>query len=460
MDIRSGSTLLESALEDVPRFEQYLGLWAIEDLAAARLYAAIRSLDFAQHLAAHAGRPVAASHSRVIPVDGGNVAMIEIRGTMTKYGSSLSEAGSTIRGRRDLRVAARSEEVDAILLSLDTPGGTVSGTDQFANDVRLAAQAKTVHAFVSDMAASAGYYVASQATEIIADSPITQVGSIGVLLGVLDVSDAMREERIKVLRFASGSVKGAGMFGAEVTPEHMAYFQGRVDSMAARFRAVVGAGRGLSAEAVQELATGAAFSAGDAIGMGLVDGIRTLDEELAAISKSIRSGKGRTRAVGSVPADIVHAAAPPAAQEKEVESMSTEQKPQPATLEQLRASLPDAGADFLVAQLSAGATLDAAKDSWIATQKVALQAANESLEKAKQTRSGIPPIESPGTTAGTEAGEDAIDEWHAAVRDRAKEDGIPKHLAAQLIRREQPDLAQRYVDAYNAKFAAERDSKN
>jgi len=83
-----------------------------------------------------------------------------------KFPSSLEGDTSTIEARRAIRNAAHDDAVKSILIVFDTPGGTAAGTSDLAEDVKNAAAMKPVHSYLQDLAASAGYYVASSVTRI------------------------------------------------------------------------------------------------------------------------------------------------------------------------------------------------------------------------------------------------------------------------------------------------------
>jgi ClpP class serine protease len=170
--------------------------------------------------------------------------VIEARGLLMKQQSWMGGT-ATLQLRRDIRAAAADPNVSAILLAIDSPGGTAAGTADLAADVRAAARQKPVWAQIEDLGASAAYWLASQADQVFANTARRpMVGSIGTYQTVYDLSAAAEQEGVKVFHFATGPLKGAGMPGTPVTEEQQADFQGRVDAVQDSFDAAVRAAAG------------------------------------------------------------------------------------------------------------------------------------------------------------------------------------------------------------------------
>lgn len=272
------------AVPTFPRLEEYAGVWAYEPARFAVLTDYMRSFDFARHMAA-GPPPPRQSTVRTAPAKGGqSVAIIEAAGTLMKQQPSVGGT-STIQLRRDIRTAANDPTVSAILLAVDSPGGTVSGTEDLAADVRAAAKIKPVWGHIDGTGASAAYWFVSQADMVYASGGTTLVGSIGAFQTVVDSSEAAAKEGVKVLVFRTGPVKGAGVPGTEITDDQKAMFQGLVDSAQQYFDAAVRSGRGISAAELAAVKSGEVFPAKAAMDRKLIDGIRPLDATLAALIK-------------------------------------------------------------------------------------------------------------------------------------------------------------------------------
>lgn len=273
---------------DAPHFgrlQDWFGIWAMEARAASGLVAYLRNVNLAAHIR-EAKPPEPKSAVEKVPArNGQNIAVIKIAGTMMKAQSSMGGT-STVQARRDIRSAASDSEVSGILLAIDSPGGTVAGTEDLGNDVRAARRQKPVYAHIDDLGASAAYWVASQADKIFANAPTALVGSIGTMAVVYDLSKAANNQGVEALLFATGPLKGAGTEGTAVSPEQRAYFQELTDKLQASFDSAVKRGRGLTDKQLAEVRSGGVFTAQDALNRKLIDGIqplgKTMDELIRA----------------------------------------------------------------------------------------------------------------------------------------------------------------------------------
>lgn len=180
-----------------------------------------------------------------------------------------------------IRALANDADVSAIVLDVDSPGGSVFGIPEVAEEIRSARARKPVVAVANAMAASAAYWIASQATELVV-TPSGQVGSIGVYTLHEDLSASLKEEGIEV------SVISAGKYKIEANPfgplgdEARAAIQKQVDNYYGMFAKDVAKGRGVDISAVRSgFAEGRMANAKDAVAMGMADRVATLDEVLA-----------------------------------------------------------------------------------------------------------------------------------------------------------------------------------
>lgn len=213
------------------------------------------------------------------------IAVVPISGPMFKGFSKYSEA-NTIAIRQAVREAAASADVKGILLAIDSPGGTVAGTSDLADEVAQAGTVKPVHAYIEDFGASAAYWVASQAGRITAN-PTAEVGSIGTLAVVEDTSGAAQMAGVVVHVISTGPYKGAFVDGAPVTPEHLADLQRRIDALNAHFLDGVARGRRMTTDTVQALADGRMHIASQAQQLGLIDAVGPLESAVSALRAQI-----------------------------------------------------------------------------------------------------------------------------------------------------------------------------
>ena len=227
------------------------------------------------------------SEFKLFTLDRTGVATIPMIGPMMK-GDSKYGGTNTLRTRRAVRRATADGDVKSIMLHIDSPGGTVSGTAELANDVRQANQRKPVFAHIEDVGASAAFWVASQARRITA-TPTSEVGSIGTVAVVEDSSEAAGAEGVKVHVISTGAFKGAFADGAPVTDEHLDYLKELVGDLNKHFLAGVSRGRGLSIAKVRESADGRVFLAAEGQERGLIDAVGTIDDA----TRNIRREAGR-----------------------------------------------------------------------------------------------------------------------------------------------------------------------
>lgn len=281
----------ESDFQAIPYAEQWLGLWCIEPSALENLVSMAQILDLKSHLA---------SQKDLMPkgtrqdIDG--VAVVNLYGPLQKHVSSMGGGTSTVLARRDIRAASLDPNVGAILLNIESPGGTSAGNQELANDIVAAGRKKPVYAYCNDLCASAAYWLASQATNILANEAAL-VGSIGTYAVVNDSSEAAKMQGVKVHVVKAGDFKGAGTPGTELSEDALSEVQRHVESRNEFFLAAVSKGRKLSREVVSGLADGRMHTAKEAITLGLVDSIATFDEamDLARSAASEKLSKGKKK---------------------------------------------------------------------------------------------------------------------------------------------------------------------
>lgn len=219
------------------------------------------------------------------------IAEVEICGSMQKGRSSFGGC-STVRARQLLRQAAEDEEVHGILLRIDSPGGTVAGTEELAHEVRRARLAKPIHAHAEDLCASAAYWVGSQAGRVTA-SPLTEVGSIGVICRVLDLSGHYALKGIRVHVVTTGDRKGDFSPGVPVTDESLQVLRGELETVHQHFVRAVCGGRQLDPDTVSGWADGRCFDADAALEMGMIDAVEREDEALESLRAAAAEGAER-----------------------------------------------------------------------------------------------------------------------------------------------------------------------
>jgi protease-4 len=193
--------------------------------------------------------------------------------------------------RSQLDHVAEDESVKAIVLRVDSPGGTVSGSDEIHHRLGQLATKRDLPVVVSmgGIAASGGYYVAMAnggRDDVIFAEPATLTGSIGVIIPHFDLSKMLKRFDVRDDSVASGPLKEMLSPTKDRTPEladrERRLLKALVDDMFVRFKEIVRAGRPkLDAEAVDKVATGQIFTAQQAKEAGLVDRIGFLEDAVA-----------------------------------------------------------------------------------------------------------------------------------------------------------------------------------
>lgn len=194
------------------------------------------------------------------------------------------------------RALVDSPEVGAIILDIDSPGGSVFGIPELAEAVFQARQVKPVWAVANSMAASAAYWVASQASELIV-TPSGEVGSIGVFSMHADYSKQAEAEGVKVTYIFAGRHKVEGNPFEPLAEEAAAYEQGRVDEIYGAFTKDVARGRGVSQAKArgEEFGEGRMVGAARAVAEGLADRVETLQDAIDRLARKLeRRGGGRS----------------------------------------------------------------------------------------------------------------------------------------------------------------------
>jgi protease-4 len=167
------------------------------------------------------------------------------------------------------------DSVTAVVLRVDSPGGTVGASQEIHSEVAKLAAAKPVVVSMGSVAASGGYYVSCPATVIFAN-PGTITGSIGVVMEVTNLEGLFAWMKVKNYVIKSGEFKDVGSPYREMTDEERKYLQDFVNSLHGQFEAAVSAGRNLSSDEVHEIADGRIYNGNQARDLGLIDEIGNL----------------------------------------------------------------------------------------------------------------------------------------------------------------------------------------
>jgi protease IV len=199
---------------------------------------------------------------------------------------------------RDAAVERLATEpaVKALIVAINSPGGSVAGGEALHDAIATVAAKKPVVVVMGALAASAGYMIAVPATRIFAREG-TLTGSIGVLLEAGEVSGLLRKLGITPETIVSGPLKDQPSLTAPLSPEGRVVLQGLVDNLYGQFVAMVAAGRHMSVDAVKALADGRAYTGQQALKLGLIDAIGGMSAARAWLAQA----KGVPASLAEVP---------------------------------------------------------------------------------------------------------------------------------------------------------------
>ena len=226
------------------------------------------------------------------PQPGGSIAVLPIFGTIVPRADLFSEfSGGTSAEllARKFRSLVNDPNVGAIVLDVDSPGGAVSGVDEVASEIFKARGKKPIVAVANHLAASAAYWIATAADELVV-TPSGEVGSIGVFAAHQDISGAMEQEGIKVSFISAGKYKVEANPYEPLSDEARAAIQSRVDEYYGMFTAAVARHRGVKASEVRGgFGEGRTVGAKEAVSLGMADRVATLDDTIQDLTR--RRGK-------------------------------------------------------------------------------------------------------------------------------------------------------------------------
>ena len=218
------------------------------------------------------------------------VLLIDISGTLTtsKDSGIFSTPSLPARLKEELTKAEKDDHIKAIILRINTPGGTVTSSDILYHEIQEFKEKRKVPVITSimDIGTSGGYYVA-MASDYIFVHPSTITGSIGVIMLTLNGQGLLEKIGIQPTAIVSGPKKSMGSPFRAMNSEERAIFQDVIDRLYTRFLTVVEQGRPeLTAEKIRQLADGRIYTADVAKNEGLIDEIGYLDDAIDRAKKS------------------------------------------------------------------------------------------------------------------------------------------------------------------------------
>lgn len=241
---------------------------------------------------AQLGRPLNNEQKPYQIIDG--VAIIEINGVIAKkmnMFTRISGGASTQIAQRDITAAFNDPDANAIILSIDSPGGTVDGTEELASSIHdmTLQSSKPIVTFSDGLMASAAYWIGAASDRIYISGSTQTIGSIGVVATHVDYSKQEEQLGIKTTEIYAGKYKRIASEYAPLSDEGRQYIQDRIDYFYSIFVNTMARYRPEKLQIPEDdgaipWADGRVFIGRQAIENGLVDGVSTLTELIARLS--------------------------------------------------------------------------------------------------------------------------------------------------------------------------------
>lgn len=266
--------------------------WAIrrEKLAAIQSFLALRVSGGA--VTAEEVREIVAAAGPRRQASRGKLGVLPLQGVVMNRAGIMAETSGAVSlesWMQQFRSFVDDPEIDSIVLDIDSPGGSVEGVPEAAAEIRAARERKPITAIANTTAASAAYWIAAQASEVIV-TPSGWVGSIGVYSTHEDWSGAYEQLGIKTTLISAGKYKVEGNEFEPLSDEARKYMQSMVDDYFGMFVSDVAKGRSVPVSTVKSgYGEGRMLLAKDAKVAGMVDRIDTFDGTLSRMLPKSRT---------------------------------------------------------------------------------------------------------------------------------------------------------------------------
>lgn len=239
----------------------------------------------------------------------GVIAVLPLYGSIFQRANMMTDycgGTSTQQFAAAFRSALTDDAVAGILIDIDSPGGSVYGTGELADEIYQARGSKPVFAVANSLAASAAYWIGASADQLFV-TPGGEVGSIGVWQAHEDWSKAMAESGVTTTLVSAGKFKTEGNPYQPLADDARAFMQTRVDDYYSAFTKGVSRARGVPVADVRGgMGQGRVLGADQALAEKMVDGIGTMDDVLKKLSRTIKQPMGQ-RASSPTPSRLAAA---------------------------------------------------------------------------------------------------------------------------------------------------------
>jgi protease-4 len=205
------------------------------------------------------------------------IAVVEVSGPIV-------ESKKIVKALHDF---ARDEQIKAIVVRIDSPGGAVAPSQEMHDAVRKAKAKKPLVVSMGGTAASGGYYIAVGADTIFANAG-TVTGSIGVITQLIGVHRLLEMTQLEVTTFTTGAYKDAGSPLKPMTEQDKAYFNALIGDIYEQFVKDVAEGRKMKVEEVRRVADGRVFTGRQALELKLVDKLGSFEDAVEFVAKEAK----------------------------------------------------------------------------------------------------------------------------------------------------------------------------
>ncbi|MBN2829351.1 MAG: signal peptide peptidase SppA, partial [Candidatus Cloacimonetes bacterium] len=218
------------------------------------------------------------------PFPGNKIAVVYAEGVITSVSSGTSPSITAKTINKVFDSLENDDEIKAVVLRINSPGGSSLESDIIANRIQMLKQRKPVVVSMGDVAASGGYYISAPCDYIFAD-PFTITGSIGVIMMMPDASGLADDIGIKTESISLSKFHGLGNLWEKPSQELLSAFGKEVDDIYTEFKTVVSDGRKMPMDKVEKYAQGRVWGADMADSFGLVDQIGSLGDAVLKASE-------------------------------------------------------------------------------------------------------------------------------------------------------------------------------
>jgi len=229
----------------------------------------------------------------------GKVLLMDLSGVISEeplvsLGAQAPRVSLLARVREELKKAEDDDRIQALVVRINSPGGTATASDILYRELSAFKARKKIPvvAAIMDVGASGGYYVALAADTIVAH-PTTVTGSIGVVMLTLNAEGLLQKVGIAPLAIKSGAKKDMGSPFRGLSDEERQIFQGVIDDLYGRFVSLIAKERRMPEDKVRAFADGRIYTARQAKELGLVDRVGYLEEAVEAAKQAARLSEAR-----------------------------------------------------------------------------------------------------------------------------------------------------------------------